>query len=108
MADQAPGTTSYYVSRMRVRRELIPVYENDAITAYRCVTYAANGPQDGDKVLADQVEFEDVLIDMRLMPARDLARTLLAKGWRALDLDKLVLHRPTDSEPLETLLRIVQ
>jgi hypothetical protein len=108
MTQTAPETKRYYVSSMRVRRELIPVQEDGVVTAYRCVTHAADGPQDGDKVVADQVEFEDVLIDMKLMAPRDPGRMILAGVWRGLSLDKLLVHRPTGSEPLETLLRVIK
>jgi hypothetical protein len=108
MTTPAPETKCYYVSSMRIRRELIPVQEEGVVTAYRCVTYAADGPQDGDKIVADQVEFEDILIGMKLMAPRDAARMVLAGIWRGLSLDKLLTQRPPGSEPLETLLRVLK
>ncbi len=102
----------YYVSTLRVRRELIPVHEgegdNKKLVAYRCLTYPVDGPADGDKVMADQVEFEDELIRLRLMAPRDPITAIYAWGWRALGVDKWkVGNRPAGSDPTETLLRII-
>ena len=102
------GTLCFYVSSLRVRRELIPVHEDgDRLVAYRCLTYAADGPQEGDKVMADQVEFDDELIRMKLMKPRGAAEMIFAGVWRGLSADKLFFHRPVGSEPTETLLRLI-
>lgn len=102
-----PGALSYYISSLRVRRELIPVYEDESITAYRCLTYAADGQNEGDKVLADQVAFEDELIALKLMRPRGGIQMLFAGAWRGLSLDQLLIRRPVGSQPLETLLPII-
>jgi hypothetical protein len=107
MTPPIEGTLCYYVSTMRVRRELIPVNEGDRLIAYRCLTYAVDGPNDGDKIVADQTEFEDELIRLRLMQPRDTLQLIFAGIWRGLNLDPLFKHRPTGSEPTETLLRII-
>lgn len=104
---QTNETLGYYVSNMRVRRELIPVYEDDQRVAYRCLTYRADGPEDGDKIVADQVEFDDVLIGMGLMAPRNIVEGLFAKAWRAAGADKWYIHRPVGPEPSETLLRVI-
>ena len=101
------GTLGYYVSSLRVRRELIPVHEDDRLVAYRCLTYAADGPNKGDKIVADQVEFDDELIRLKLMKRRDPAQMIFAGIWRALSADKVFFHRPVGSEPSETLLRLI-
>lgn len=101
----------YYISSLRVRRELIPVHEGEGddkkLVAYRCLTYPVDGPADGDKVMADQVEFEDELIRLRLKQPRSLVEGLFAGAWRGLSLDKAFVNRPTGSEPTETLLRVI-
>lgn len=108
MTAPAAGTLSYYVSSLRVRRELIPVHEDgDRLVAYRCLTYAADGPKDGDTIVADQTEFEDELIRLKLMKRRDPAQMIFAGIWRALSADKVFFHRPVGSEPSETLLRLI-
>lgn len=103
--------SGYYVTTLRVRRELIPVLEGEGddkkLVAYRCLTYPVDGPAEGDRVMADQVEFEDELIRLRLMPPRNLAQGLYAKAWRGLSLDKAFVNRPAGSEPTETLLRLI-
>lgn len=105
---EAPTPASgYYVSTLRVRRELLPVHEEDKLVAYRCLTYPVDGPADSDKVMADQVEFEDELIRLRLMAPRNPITALYAMGWRGLSLDKLFVRRPSGSEPTETLLRLI-
>lgn len=102
------GTLGFYVSSMRVRRELIPVHEDgDRLVAYRCLTYATDGPNEGDKIVADQTEFEDELIRLRLMKPRDAVQMVFAGVWKGLSLDKVFFHRPTGSEPTETLLRLI-
>lgn len=69
---------------------------------------ADDGPIDGvDKVIADQVEFKDVLIDTDLMPKRDTVRKSYAKAWRWLNIDRLTDERPPKDKPHETLLRII-
>ena len=105
--DKPTPKPGYYVSTLRVRRELIPVHEDDNLVAYRCLTFPVDGPADGDKVMADQVEFEDELIRLGLMPKRNPVTWVYAKAWSGLSLDKLFAHRPTGSEPTETLLRII-
>jgi hypothetical protein len=102
-----PDTLSFYVCSLRVRRELIPVEEKSKLVAYRCVTHRADGPvDDTDKVIADQVEFEDVLIGMKLMPPRNGPQLVLAGFWRGLSIDKLTDQRPPEGKSHETLLRI--
>ena len=105
---EAPATLCYYVSSLRVRRELIPVMEGDHLVAYRCLTFSVDGPREGvDKVMADQVEFESELIRLRLMKPRGGVQMIFAGAWRGLSLDKLLANRPAGSEPIETLLRIL-
>lgn len=101
----------YYVSTLRVRRELIPVYEGEGdakkLVAYRCLTFSVAGPKDTDKVMTDQTEFEDELIRLHLMPKRNPATWVFAKAWSGLSVDKLFFKRPVGSEPTETLLRLI-
>jgi hypothetical protein len=99
--------TGYYVTTLRVRRELLPVHEKGELVAYRCLTFPVNGPADGDKVMADQVEFDDELIRLRLMAPRGPIQFVYAKAWRGLQLDKAFVNRPAGSEPTEELLRLI-
>ncbi len=102
-------TKSYYVCNLRVRRELIPVKEDGKLVAYRCVTHRADGPIDRvDEIVEGQVEFENVLIDLGLMPKRNPVRKLYAVAWRGLHIDKLFDQRPPEDKPHETLLRIIR
>ena len=104
-----PPTLYYYVSAKRVRRELIPFKEDGKLAGYRCVTHRAdNGPVDGvDTVVADQVEFDNVLIGMNLM-RRNPIEDVYAWGWSFLHMDKVFrATRPKEGEPLETLLRFL-
>lgn len=109
-AGQTPEP-GYYISTLRVRRELIPVYEGEGddktLVAYRCLTFPVDGPADDDRVMADQVEFEDELIRLGLMKPRNPIQWAYAKAWRGLSLDKAFVNRPAGSEPTETLLRVI-
>jgi len=73
---------------------------------YRCVTESANGPQDGDTFMADQVEFENELIRLQLKASRGLAEALFAKGWRALGIDQFGTKRPGGA-PTEVFLPLL-
>lgn len=99
--------SGYYVTSLRVRRELVPVREDDKLVGYRCLTFPVDGPADDDKVIADQTEFEDELIRLQLMAKRNPVTWAYAKAWSGLSLDKLFFSRPTGSEPTETLLRFI-
>jgi hypothetical protein len=105
--EQPVPESGYYVSSLRVRRTLLPVHEDGALVAYRCLTFPVDGPADGDKVMADQVEFEDELIRLNLKKKRDIVEGIFASAWRGLSLDKAFAHRPAGSEPTETLLRLI-
>ena len=96
---------SFYVSTLRVRRELIPVIGDPK--AWRCMTVRADGPEPGDQHVDDQVAFEDILIDMKLMPKRNPIRWAYAKVWRGLHADQLSKKRPLGSEPTEVTLRVI-
>ena len=95
------GSSGYYISSMRIRRVLSPVLAVSG--TYRCITHAVDGPEASDKVLANQIEFENVLITMKLKKPRNAAEWLFAKAWLT-ELDRLA-GRPKPGEPLETLLR---
>lgn len=100
--------SGYYVSSLRVRRELIPVEKDGVIIAYRCLTYPVDGPAESDVVMADQVEFEDELIRLHLMSPRNPVTAVYAWAWRGLGVDKWkVSNRPAGSDPTETLLRVI-
>ncbi len=103
--DLLPETTSYYISSLRRRRTLIPLPD---IQAYRCVTVAADGPaEDGtDKVIADQVAFDDMLIKLNVYPKRNPLDRLFANKWSDWHLDKIVPQVRSD-EPKETLLYLL-
>ena len=90
----------YYISSLRLRKELIPQPD---IAGYRCITTAADGPRQGDTVLADQVAFDDVLIELDVYPKRGMLHGAFANIWRRWHMDKLV-PQTRSPEPRETLL----
>lgn len=97
---------TYYISSLRLRRELIPLPD---LLAYRCVTWGADGPHDGDVILPDQVAMEDALIELGVYKPRGWLRspirTAYAAVWRGLHLDQIMPEqKPRQSPPPETLL----
>lgn len=90
----------YYISSLRVRKELIPVPD---LLAYRCVTTKADGAQEGDEILPDQVAFDDLLITLGVYRRRNPVQAAYAAIWRRWHMDKIVPMARSD-EPLETLL----
>lgn len=99
-----PETTSYYISSLRRRRTLIPMPD---IQAYRCITEAAEGPVDGvDKIVVNQVAFDDMLIKLNVYPKRNPLDRLFANIWSDWHIDKVVpMAKP--GEPKETLLYLL-
>lgn len=106
-ADRLDSTHSYFVSSLRVRRELIPVPDQPDVV--RCLTYRADHPQEGDIVIADQVAFDNLLIEFGLAKPRDFLKETFASVWRGLNMDKLMPStRPPVGEHMETLLKYVK
>ena len=106
MPDQEDEVKTYYVSSLRVRRELIPATDANGVKGYRCVTHAANGPEANDQVATDQVAFENILIDLKLMKPRGIAKGLFARAWRGLSMDQFGTKTP-GSAPTEMFLPLV-
>lgn len=102
MAERLQEARGHYISSMRVRKVLIPVKGQNSV---RCVTSAADGPEPTDKVLENQVAFDDELIKLGLMKPRNL----LQKGRNLLWVNELdrAAGRPKPDQPLETLLHYV-
>ena len=90
----------YYISGLRVRKELIPLPD---MLAYRCVTTKADGPVGDDKVLPGQVDFDDLLIDLEVYKPRNPIQAVYAATWRRWHMDKIMPLVRSD-EPKETLL----
>lgn len=102
MPERMQKTRGFFISSMRVRKELIPVEGQNSV---RCVTIAADNHSPDDTVVADMVAFENILIELNLMKPRNLGQKLMAKAWIP-ELDRLA-GRPKPNKPLETLLSYI-